>query len=95
MADGKTPERAGKREELNDDSLDLLQALDRLKATEAQKRQEPVSTPRFHELADDIVQQSRAIFSKAYRQEQLGDEIPTGDITLDDVSSKSAAPRDP
>ena len=94
MADSEA-DRAGKREELNDESLDLLEALDRLKATEAQKRHEPVSTPRFHELADDVVRQSRAIFSRAYRQEQLGDDIPTGDTSLDDVASEAAGRREP
>ena len=84
-----------KREELNDDSRDLLKALDRLKATESDKRQEPISSPRFHELAEDIVQQSRDIFSRAYREDRLGDDIPTGDTTLDDVETGARGGSEP
>jgi hypothetical protein len=84
-----------KRDELNDDSQDLLKALERLKATESDKRQEPISSPRFHDLAEDIVQQSRDIFSRAYREDRLGDDIPTGDATLDDVEAGAGGRSEP
>jgi hypothetical protein len=44
---------------------DLLRDLEELKALEAEKQREPVSSPAFQRLADLIVQKTRRIFRRA------------------------------
>jgi hypothetical protein len=53
---------------------------------EVRKRQRPISTPAFHELADDITTKSRDVFRMAIAEEQVGDAAPTGDETIDDIA---------
>lgn len=67
----------------------LLDALRHLKETEEQKRQVPISTPTFHELANDVNATSREIFRIARDQDHLGDSIPTGSETIEDVDRRS------
>jgi hypothetical protein len=67
----------------------LLEALRHLKATEERKRGVPISTPTFHELANDVNATSREIFRIAREQDRIGDDIPTGSDTIDDVDSRS------
>ncbi len=73
------------KRELAGQSNKLLDALSHLKATEKRKREVPISTPTFHELANDVNATSREIFRIARDQDRLGDEIPTGTETIDDV----------
>jgi len=70
---------------LTNRSNQLLDALRHLRDTEKRKRDEPISTPEFHKLADDVDRTSRRIFSLAREQEQLGDETRTGDETINDI----------
>ena len=67
-------------------SDEMLQALRELKATEARKRREPIFTPMFHMLADDVYAQSRRIFRIAIQDDQLGDESERGVETIDDIA---------
>ena len=77
MADEPQPE------ELRDRSNELLSAVDRVRALEAQKREEPISTPRFHELADEITQEARRVFRVAHVEELEGDVMPTQETTIE------------
>lgn len=67
----------------------LLDALRHLKETEERKRHVPISTPTFHELANDVNATSREIFRIARDQDRIGDEIPTGSDTIEDVDRRS------
>ena len=78
MADRKKSELAGKSDE-------LLDALNRLKDTEQRKRREPISSDRFHELANEVDAISHEVFAIARTQERVGDQIPTSDESIDDV----------
>ncbi len=66
----------------------LLGALRHLKETEERKREVPISTPTFHELANDVNATSREIFRLAREQDEIGDEIPTGSDTIEDVNRR-------
>lgn len=68
-------------------SDEMLEALRELKATEARKRREPISTPMFHMLADDVFAQSRRIFRIAIDEDELGDESERGVETIDDIAA--------
>jgi hypothetical protein len=63
----------------------LMVELAHLKDTEAQKRQEAISSPRFHELADEVTASSRRIFEIAAEQDKLGDMSETGEESIDDI----------
>ena len=69
-------------------SDEMLEALRELKATEARKRREPISTPMYHMLADDVYAQSRRIFRIAIEEDQLGDESERGAETIDDIAAQ-------
>jgi hypothetical protein len=75
---------------LTNRSNHLLEALRQLRTTEKRKRDEPISTPKFHQLADDVEEISRRIFSIARQEEQLGDEAPRGDVTINDIDRRDA-----
>jgi len=64
-----------RRHEVADNSDRLMERLTTLKALEAEKRQDPMSTPHFHELAEEVTQISRDIFSLALDQERAGDDL--------------------
>jgi hypothetical protein len=78
------------KRELAGRSNKLLDALRHLKETEERKRKVPISTPAFHELANDVNATSREIFRIARDQDVLGDTIPTGSETIDDVDGDGA-----
>jgi len=78
MADPKKSELAGKSDE-------LLNALKRLKETEQRKRREPISSDRFHELANEVDAISHEVFAIARTQDRLGERIPSSDESIDDV----------
>jgi hypothetical protein len=69
----------------------LLDALRRMRETEKRKRQEPISTPKFHELANEVDRASREVFRLAREQDELGEEIPTGRDTIADVDRSTRA----
>jgi hypothetical protein len=73
---------------LTNRSNQLLDALRHLRDSEKRKRDEPISTPEFHKLADDVERTSRRIFSLAREQEQLGDESPRGEETINDIDRR-------
>lgn len=78
----------GPKDELAETSDELLAELKHLRETEAQRRQEPISTDPFHELADEVTRSSERVYRMARHQESIGDEIPTGDVTIEDVEQE-------
>ena len=64
----------------------LLRAVDELKALEIDRRDETISTPPFHRLADDVKAKSREIFRMADDQEALADRTPTQDRSIDETN---------
>jgi len=73
------------KHKLGDRSNQILQAVEDLRSMEQEKRGEDISTPPFHELADAIKDKSREIFRIAEDQRQIGESIPTGHESIDDV----------
>jgi hypothetical protein len=71
--------------ELRDNSDELMRALEDMKRTEARKRGHPVSTPKFHALADDVEKKSERLFRLAKGEISLADEIDTTDQTIRDT----------
>jgi hypothetical protein len=63
----------------------LLAALDEIRAMEARKRAENISTAEFNELADRIHEKSREIFQITGEQEAIGHSIPESDESIDDL----------
>jgi hypothetical protein len=82
---------ATKKRELADKSNRMLDKLRHLRDTENLKRKTPISTPTFHELANDVNATSREIFQIAHEQDRLGEAIPTGSQTIDDVEKRDEA----
>jgi hypothetical protein len=80
-----------KKQALAGRSDKLLGALRHLKETEQRKREVPISTPTFHELANDVNATSREIFRLAREQDEIGEEIPTGKDTIADVDQRDHA----
>jgi hypothetical protein len=78
-------EMSEQKRELAGKSNKLLDALRHLKESEERKRGVPISTPAFHELANDVNATSREIFRIARDQDELGESIPTGSDSIDDV----------
>lgn len=85
-----------KKRALADTSNKLLAALRHLRDTEQRKRQLPISSPAFDELANEVERTSREIFRLARDQDHLGDESEDplaestrGSETIDDVSNTS------
>jgi len=70
-----------RRHEVADTSDRLMERLTTLKAIEAEKRQDPMSTPHFHELAEEVTQISRDIFSLALNEERTGDDLSQSQAT--------------
>lgn len=73
------------KEALTDRSDRLLAELSHLKATEAKKRLEDISSPPFHELADEVLESSRRVFGLAAEQAKLGDEAERGKESIEDI----------
>jgi hypothetical protein len=69
----------------------LLEELRHMRDVEKRKREEPISSPKFHALADEVDKSSREVFRLARDQERLGDQIPTGSDTIDDVDRRDDA----
>jgi hypothetical protein len=76
---------SGEKQALATHSNKLLDALRRLRDTEQQKRQEPISSPKFHELANEVDRTSRDVFRLARDERDLGEETSRGHESIDDV----------
>ena len=87
------PGAAEKKQALARRSNRLLDALRHLRDTERRKREVPISTPTFHELANEVNTTSREIFRLAHEQERLGDEVPRGAESIEDVDPSDGSDR--
>ena len=70
---------------LGEDSERLLDALDELRSLEQEKRREPISTPRFHELAEQVTDVASEIFRDASQEEDDGNRTERTDRTIEDA----------
>jgi hypothetical protein len=75
------------QDQLDEDSQRLLRSIDEIRRLEREKRKEPMSTPRFHELARQVEQESKAVFEHSIVERKAGDDLsePQG-VTIDDVA---------
>jgi hypothetical protein len=73
------------KRELTDRSAQILGAIDDLRRMETEKRSQPISTPRFHRLAEDITRTSREVFRIAIDQEEIGDQAQRGEQSIEDI----------
>jgi hypothetical protein len=80
---------ANERERLVRTSDELLHEVDVLKDLERQKRQQPISSPGFHDLAEEITEKSREVMHTSLEQEAEGDQAERGDDSIDDVAASS------
>ena len=71
--------------QVRDDSDALLEALDTLKRMEKAKREEDISTPGFHRLANEVQDQARRVFGLALEESVDGDRAPTTDVSTNEV----------
>ena len=74
------------KQKLTKTSNEFLGEVRELRQLEEQKRKEPLSTDRFHELAETITDKSRSIIWTAVLQEDLGNQTETGDVSIEDVA---------
>jgi hypothetical protein len=77
-----------KKRALADTSNKLLGAVRKVRDLEERKRQHPISTPVFHELADEVNRASQEVFRLARDEDRLGDESPRGSETIEDVDRR-------
>jgi hypothetical protein len=77
------------KEELAKTSDEFLEDLHRLRDLEVEKRKEPISSDRFHELAEEVTETSRGIMNTVLKQERLGDEAEPGEASIEDVDPES------
>lgn len=93
---GHGPGMEGDQErQLREDSDQLMSSLRELKDLEADKRDEEISTPRFHELAERVEQQARKVFDVATMELAHGERTgrPTGH-SIDEIPPTDAEARE-
>ena len=78
-------EQAGKLQALRLDSDALMDALDEMKRTEARKRRQHVSTPEFHQLAQDVEEKSRRVYRLAKGENDIADSTDTTTQTIEET----------
>lgn len=89
------PDAASEKRELRQRSDVLMGELAHLKETEARKRETPISTEPFHALADEVTRSSERIFRIARRQDELGEEIPTGEDSIEEQAADGTSAAGP
>lgn len=73
------------KHELTNRSSQLLAEIQDLKRLEQAKRVEPISSPRFHDLAERVTDRSREIMRDAATQEAVGNATTTGPESIEDI----------
>jgi hypothetical protein len=71
-------------------SSEILENVEKLKSLEVRRREANISTPRFHEVTDEIEATSKAIWAEAYRERTLAKDIDTTDVTIEDVNREAS-----
>ena len=64
------------RQRVEQDSDALLAAIEDIRRLELEKRKVPMSTPDFHDRADEIEERSRDVFAAATLEEIDGNALP-------------------
>lgn len=78
------------RDRLRDVSDALLGKMNELKELETRKRHLQISTPAFHEAADQVADKSREIFSLAHDEQATGNRIEHRQgVATEDVEPRS------
>ena len=62
-----------------------MHALGELKRIEREKRDQDISTPRFHDLAEAVEDQARRVFRVASQETIDGNRAPTTDVSTNEV----------
>ncbi len=79
-------------DELARDSDALLGKVADLRRLETAKRREPVSSPRFHELAEAVTAKAREIMYGAQAEELAGNRTERSSTSIDDVEPDAEVP---
>ena len=58
------------------------------------KREEAISSDRFHALADEVTSTSRRIMQTVLKQDELGDAAEPGEVSIDDLSDGDGIARE-
>jgi hypothetical protein len=66
---------APNRDRLRRDSDQLLAAVNEIRRLEREKRTEEMSSPRFHEMADEIERRARDVFRYAADELEAGEDL--------------------
>jgi hypothetical protein len=82
------------KRELAKSSDELLEDLRTLRRLEGEKREEAISSDRFHTLADEVTSTSRRIMRTVLKQDELGDAAEPGEVSIDDISHGDGTERE-
>lgn len=77
---------------LSRESDRLMTAIQDIHEMEGEKRTVHISTPRFHELADRIVDVSNDVFRHATNAADSDDEVATTEVTIEQVADGDSHP---
>jgi hypothetical protein len=69
-------------------SEDLLSDVAGLRDLERRRREEPISSPAFHDLGREVTAKSHEIMYAATVEEALGNDTEPGDESIDDVEAE-------
>jgi hypothetical protein len=75
----------------------VLQSVAEMKDMEERKRREKVSTPGYHQLAEEVEAKSREIFRAAADETAAADELESGSPSIEEIAAQEgdeAARRD-
>jgi NTP pyrophosphatase (non-canonical NTP hydrolase) len=76
------------KQELEAISDRLMAEAGAVKRLEAIKRSHPISSPEFHELAEEIADHARQVFRLADEEDAVGDRIPRDGDDINDVATR-------
>ena len=74
--------------EIQDDSDELLRAVDEIRRLESEKRHLRMSTPEFHRTAARIERKAREVFGVAKAQREVGDALRTQSESIEEQARK-------
>ncbi len=73
LGPGDTPRMSDDDTQVRWDSDHLLAEVRRLRELEERKRREPISSPEFHRLAEQVEERARAVWKTADHERAAGD----------------------
>ncbi len=84
----KRPANEGTERAITDRSNQIVDVVAEVQSLEMQKREQPIASPRFNRLADQIVDRSRRLFRLAEDEESLGEGAEAGEASIDDIDRR-------